>query len=86
MGLEKPLKAFERTFGGLRCASRYWLMYTVASCKLRKRITVADMVPIIAVPRPQNNFQMVQIDLIGPIDPPVDASFPKTSLPEQLSD
>ena len=39
-------------------------------CQLRKRITVADRVPIKAVPRPQNNFQMVQIDLIGLIDPP----------------
>ena len=31
---------------------------------------MADRVPIKAVPRPQSNFQMVQIDLIGPIDPP----------------
>ena len=48
----------------------------VKSCKLRqlrRKITVADRVPIKPVPRPRNNFQMVQIDLIGPIDPPSSA-------------
>ena len=42
-------------------------------CQLRRRITVADRVPTKAIPRPQNNFQIVQIDIIGPIDPPSSA-------------
>jgi len=47
-------------------------MYTASCkpCQMKKRITVADRVPIKAVARPQSNFEVVQIDLIGPIEPP----------------
>ena len=38
-------------------------------CQMKKLVTVADRVPIKAMARPQSNFEVVQIDLIGPIEP-----------------
>ena len=40
------------------------------ACQRRSRVTVADSVPIVSIPRPANSFEVVHIDLMGPIDPP----------------
>ncbi|XP_055932231.1 uncharacterized protein K02A2.6-like [Argiope bruennichi] len=39
-------------------------------CQLAKRINQKDRVPITPVARPELPFQVVNIDIIGPIDPP----------------
>ncbi|GBN96521.1 hypothetical protein AVEN_249868-1 [Araneus ventricosus] len=39
-------------------------------CQLRRRINRKDRVPITPVARPELPFQVVNIDIIGPIDPP----------------
>ncbi|GBN33296.1 Pro-Pol polyprotein, partial [Araneus ventricosus] len=39
-------------------------------CQLRRRINCKDRVPITPVARPELPFQVVNIDIIGPIDPP----------------
>ncbi|GBN66324.1 Gag-Pol polyprotein [Araneus ventricosus] len=39
-------------------------------CQLRRRINRKDTVPITPVARPELPFQVVSIDIIGPIDPP----------------
>jgi len=40
------------------------------SCQLRRRITATDRVPITPIPRATRPFEMIVIDVIGPIDPP----------------
>ena len=40
------------------------------ACQRRARVTVADSVPIVSITRPANSFEVVHIDLMGPIDPP----------------
>lgn len=40
------------------------------SCQKRNRITVADSVPIVSISRPASSFEVVHIDLMGPISPP----------------
>ena len=40
------------------------------SCQLRRRLKATDRVPITPIPRATRPFEMVVIDVIGPIDPP----------------
>jgi len=41
------------------------------SCQLRRRLRASDKVPITPIPRAPRPFEMIVIDTIGPIEPPV---------------
>jgi len=40
------------------------------ACQLRRRLRASDHVPIVPIPRATRPFEMIVIDVIGPIEPP----------------
>ena len=70
--------AFKKTFQRIQ-TSFFWPTmrkdierYTKSCkiCQLKKRVTVNDRVPITAIIRPPNFWDTINVDMIGPLDPP----------------
>ena len=71
LGIRKTLDRIRLSFWwvGIKAHVTNYIA-TCSDCQLKSRLRTTDRVPITPIPRAELPFQMMNIDCIGPIDPP----------------